>query len=234
MKDEFKKIILILICFILCACSVKNENTLTIEKNGELKYNVLIAFDKSIIDSLSKMNIIKNEEDINEYVSENIKDDYLNGFVKTEYKDNEYIGNEYIYEVSNIEDVTTTNNIAVTLNNSSVVEKDMFTKENDVYIANFLYNLENKYNYEDVDFENTFTVNLPFKALSSNADKVLNNGKTLIWNIENGESKAINFKFKFIGVKAYISLGLLIFDIILVVLIITLYIRSKKNEKEVV
>ena len=228
MKEVFKKIILILICFILCACSVKNDSTLTIDKDGKLRYDVLIAFDKSLIDSLSKTDVIKNEEDIDEYVSKNIKDDYLKGFNKQEYRDEEYVGNKYVYEVNNIDDISTNSNIAVILNGSSVVDKKMFTKKNDTYIANFLYNLNSKYNYEDIDFENTFTVNLPVRALSSNADQVLNEGKTLIWNIKNGESKAINFKFSFKNVRAFLSIGFIVFDIILITLFIVLIIRRKR------
>ena len=233
---KLKKIILIIVCFILCACSVKNENTLNITEDGKLQYNVLIALDKSLVDSLTKMNIIKKDknEDIDKYVSENLKDDYLNGFVKHEYSDDEYLGSTYVYEVDSIDDVSTEDNIAVILNKSSIVDKNMFTKKNGVYVANFLYNLNDKYNYENVEFDNTFTVNLPVKALSSNADKVLNEGKTLIWNIKNGESKAINFKFSFQNVRSYISLGLIVFDIVIIIVFIVMIIRRKrKNEKKV-
>ncbi len=240
MKVTLKKIILIIVCFILCACSVKNENTLTIDENGKVKYNVLIALDKSLVESLVKTNIIKTtkNEDIGDYVSKNLKDDYLDGFIKTEYKDEEYVGNEYLYEVDNLEEVTTDSNVAVILNKNSIVNTKLFTKKNGIYNANFLYNLNDKYNYENVDFENTFTVNLPVKALSSNADTVLNDGKTLVWNIKNGESKAINFKFTFQNVKSYISLGLIIFDIIIIIIFIVILIvrrkRKKAYEKEIV
>lgn len=211
-----KKVILIVICFILCACTVRNENTLTIDKDGSLKYEVLIAFDKELIESLKKNNIIKSDEEIDEYVNNNIKDNYLNGFIKQEYSDEEYVGNLYTYEVNDINDVSTTKNVAVILNKNSVVEKNMFTIKNNVYKANFSYNLRNKYNYENVDFINTFTVNLPRKAISSNADEVLNDGKTLVWNIKNGESKAINFKFSFKDENSHIYLGFIIFDVVLV------------------
>ena len=211
------------------------EDTLTINKDGSLYYNVLIAFDKSLIESLDKMNIIKSDEDLDKYVSDNIKDDYLNGFVKKEYHDSDYIGNEYIYEVNNIEDVTTDNNISVKLTDNSVIEKNIFTKKDNVYIANFIYDLNNKYNYDKVDFKNTFTVNLPVKALTSNADKIINNGKTLVWNINNGEIKKINFEFTFNNNRAYISLGLIIVDIIIISIFIFIIIkRKKKNEKQII
>jgi hypothetical protein len=133
-----------------------------------------------------------------------------------EYSDEEYVGNLYTYEVNDINDVSTTKNVAVILNKNSVVEKNMFTIKNDVYKANFSYNLRNKYNYENVDFINTFTVNLLRKVISSNADEVLNDGKTLVWNIKNGESKAINFKFSFKDENSHIYLGFIIFDVVLV------------------
>ena len=236
MKNILKKVIILIVCFILCACSVKNENTLTIDQNGKLRYNVLIALDKSLIESLTKMNIIKKDKkmDISEYVSENIKDDYLDGFAKNEYSNSEYMGNEYIYTVNSIDDVSTEDNIAVILNKNSIVNKNLFTKKNGIYTANLLYNLNDKYNYENVEFNNTFTVNLPVKALSSNADQVLNEGKTLIWNIKNGESKAINFKFTFQNVKSYISLGLIAFDIVIIIVLVILIIRRRiKHEKEI-
>ena len=222
-----KRIILIFICFILCACTVRNESTLTINEDGKLKYEVLIAFDKELIESLKKNNIIKSDEEIDEYVNNNIKDNYLNGFIKQEYSDEEYVGNTYTYEVNNIDDVSTTSNVAVILNKNSVVEKNMFTIKNGVYKANFSYNLKNKYNYENVDFINTFTVNLPRKAISSNADEVLNDGKTLVWNIKNGESKAINFKFSFTNENSHIYLGFIIFDVVLVLGIGAFYFIRK-------
>ena len=235
MKDVMKKAILLLACFILCSCTVKNENTLTIEKDGKLKYNVLIAFDKSLIETLIKANIIESDDEIDQYVSENIKDNYLNGFVESEYNDGEYIGNEYVYEVENIDAVSTDKNISVFLNQNSVVETKMFTKKDNVYIANFLYNLNNKYNYRDVDFINKFTVHLPVKAISSNADEILNDGKTLVWNIRNGESKAIRFNFSFASVGSDVSAILIIFDALILGAILFLFIkrRKKKNEEKV-
>lgn len=235
MKDVMKKIILLLACFILCSCTVKNENTLTIEKDGRLKYNVLIAFDKSLIENLIKANIIKNDKEIDKYVSENIKDNYLNGFVSTEYDDGEFIGNEYVYEVESIDEVSTDKNVSVFLNQNSVVETKMFTKKDNVYVANFLYNLNNKYNYKNVDFINKFTVHLPVKAISSNADEIINDGKTLVWNIRNGESKAIRFNFSFGSIGSDVSALLIIFDALILGVILFIFIkrRKKKYEEEI-
>ncbi len=234
MKKVLKNLLIIIICFVVCACSVKNENTITIDKNGKFTYNVIVAFDKSLIETLIKTDIIKTNKDVEKYINDNIKDNYLDGFTKKEYSNEEYVGNEYVYEVDNIDNISTTSNIAVILNKNSVVGTNMFKKKDGVYRANFLYNLNDKYNYKDVDFLNTFTVNLPVKALSSNADQILNDGKTLVWNIKNGDSKAINFQFSFDNIKSSVSYGFIIIDVLIIaVFVIVLIKRKRENEEEI-
>ena len=111
----------------------------------------------------------------------------------------------------------------------------MFTKKDNVYVANFLYNLNNKYNYKNVDFINKFTVHLPVKAISSNADEIINDGKTLVWNIRNGESKAIRFNFSFGSIGSDVSALLIIFDALILGVILFIFIkrRKKKYEEEI-
>ena len=161
MNKIVKKLFILLFCFVLCGCSVKNNSTLTIKQNKEVDYNVLIAFDKDLINTLSKADIINNETSVSDYVSENIKDDYLNGFVKTDYSDTEYVGNEYSYSFSNIDEISGEEKKEITLNNNPLIDEILFTKNNNIYSANFNYNLKDKYNYANVDFQNVFTVNLP-------------------------------------------------------------------------
>ena len=224
MNKIVKKLFILLFCFVLCGCSVKNNSTLTIKQNKEVDYSILIAFDKDLISALSKADIIEGEVSVSDYVNDNIKDDYLNGFVKTDYSDTEYIGNEYNYSFTNIDEITGEEKKTVTLNNNSIIDEILFTKNNNIYSANFNYNLKDKYNYANVDFQNVFTVNLPYKVITSNADKVLNDGKTLMWNIKNGENKNIKFSFSFTDYRKHIVVYSLIFD----ALIFVGYIICKK------
>ena len=54
MKKIIKSNILLLsILFLLCACSVKNDSQMTISKDGKMDYNILIAFDKELIEGLN-------------------------------------------------------------------------------------------------------------------------------------------------------------------------------------
>ena len=154
-----------------------------------------------------------------------MKDGYLDGFKKEKYSDNEYIGNKYTYVYESIDDVTSSIGSKVYINDNNSDEllgKDLFTKNNDVYSANLIYSLVDKDEYDEVNFINTFSVNLPRRNVSNNADKVVNSGKTLIWNIKNGEEKNIKFSFKLNDNKGYLVIASLIFDIDIIIAIIIL------------
>ena len=82
-----KKAIIILTIFILCSCSIKNDNSLTIDSNGKVDYSIIIAFDKELLSGLNNMDVIDGS--VEEYVTSNIKDSYLSSFKKEEYKEEE-------------------------------------------------------------------------------------------------------------------------------------------------
>ena len=227
MDRLFKVLTIFLVVIFLCSCSVKNDNSITISKDGKVNYSVLIGIDRQLLASLKNNNVLdeNNNIDISDYVSANMKDGYLDGFKKEKYSDNEYIGNKYTYVYESIDDVTSSIGSKVYINDNNSDEllgKDLFTKNNDVYSANLVYSLVDKDEYDEVNFINTFSVNLPRRNVSNNADKVVNSGKTLIWNIKNGEEKNIKFSFKLNDNKGYLVIASLIFDIDIILAIIIL------------
>lgn len=227
MDRLFKVLTIFLVVIFLCSCSVKNDNSITISKDGKVNYSVLIGIDRQLLASLKNNNVLdeNNNIDISDYVSANMKDGYLDGFKKEKYSDNEYIGNKYTYVYESIDDVTSSIGSKVYINDNNSDEllgKDLFTKNNDVYSANLVYSLVDKDEYDEVNFINTFSVNLPRRNVSNNADKVVNSGKTLIWNIKNGEEKNIKFSFKLNDNKGYLVIASLIFDIDIIIAIIIL------------
>ncbi len=227
MDRLFKVLTIFLVVIFLCSCSVKNDNSITISKDGKVNYSVLIGIDRQLLASLKNNNVLdeNNNIDISDYVSANMKDGYLDGFKKEKYSDNEYIGNKYTYVYESIDDVTSSIGSKVYINDNNSDEllgKDLFTKNNDVYSANLIYSLVDKDEYDEVNFINTFSVNLPRRNVSNNADKVVNSGKTLIWNIKNGEEKNIKFSFKLNDNKGYLVIASLIFDIDIIIAIIIL------------
>lgn len=227
MKRVIKYLVIICFTFLLFGCSVKNDNSITIGRNRDFDFKVLIAFDRDLLSALTKLNVLEEGNNIEDYVSSNVKDGYLDGFEKKQYSDSEYVGNIYSYSVKNIDDISSDEKVVVHFNEEDnydrLVDQKLFTKNNEIYSADFVYSLDNKENYENVNFINTFTVNLPTSVIASNADKITNNGKTLIWNIYNGQTKEIKFTFAFNNYKSYISLLSIMFDI----LIITIFIIAK-------
>ena len=73
----------------------------------------------------------------------------------------------------------------------------------------------------------SYTVTLPSKAKSHNADSV--DGKTYTWNVEYGEKIEINYEFTTIAPIVFITIGLVVIAIILVV---TYFIVKKVQENK--
>jgi len=229
MKNIIKKLLIIItVFFLLCSCTVKNDSNINISKDGRLAYRVLIAFDKDIISGLSLLNNNDKTISVEEYVSENIKDSYLRGFEKEKYSDKDFVGNTYTYEIDDINKITSSSDNVINIDGKDrIVDNIIFSKTNDIYTANIKYNLEDKNITDDVDFINTFTVNLPARNIKNNADESKNFGKTLIWHIKNGEEKNINFSFKLNKDNhLYISIISIVLDIIMIV--VFFIIKNKK------
>ena len=236
MKKVLRQILVFMsVFFLLCSCSIKNDNEITIKKDGSMKYNILIAFDNELVEGLNLFENENNKGDkvvgVTNIINENIKDMHLDGFKKEEYSDTYYTGNMYSYDVDNIDKISSDKTDPVYINgkeDNKIVDQKLFSKTNNVYSASFIYNLENKEMYENISFENVFKVSLPTKNLNNNADKVVNNGKTLVWYIKNGEQKKIDFSFKLIDYKyAYISIGSIAFDILIIVAFILLFKKER-------
>ena len=229
-------IVFLSVFFLLCACTIKSDNQMTITEDGKMDYSVLIAFDNEVIECLNILESQGNNTDsvlsVDDIVNKSIKDSYLDGFNEEKYTDEDFVGNKYTYRVDNIDSISTDKKSIIYLNeksDSNLTEQKLFKKRRDIYTANFVYSLENKNLYDNVDFKNTFVVSLPFKNLNNNADEVKDNGKTLIWHIKNGEKKKINFKFKLYENKnAFISIGSIVIDFFLISIFVFVYTSRKR------
>ena len=226
MIKKTKLFIIILLSLFLVGCSVQNETTITISEDKKVNFSTLIAFDKDLLSSLSGLNAINSEVTVDEYIKNNMKDNYLDGFKKEEYAKDDLVGNVYSYDVNNIDSITDTQKVTIDINDS-IINKKLFYKDEDAYVADFNYDLSNIDNFEDVKFNNVFIVNLPSSVISSNADEVYNNGKTLKWNISNGEVKNIKFTFTFRGNKAYYALGSIGASSLSIIIFLVAFIKRK-------
>ena len=163
--------------------------------------------------------------------------------------DVKYDKKNFIYEldvkkhINNIDEVTSNDNDSVNFSDFVSGEANyLFTKDNDNYKANFKLEMDNQDEDQVINMDEfkeyityNFEVNLPNKAINSNATNKSKNGKTLNWDLMNTSN--INYEFNISNNKLniednylkYIGMGLIGLGIIS--LVITTVIFVNKNNK---
>lgn len=238
MKKIFKLILIIMTILTFTGCTIKNENTMEISKDGSMKYEVILSYDIETIKTLLTAEYEKEitKEDIKEFV-EQIDEPSFEGFKKEDYEDKEFIGHKYIYEVKHIDEITSNKNEKVNIyidTDEKLKDKKLFYKEEKLitkYISNMYYEIikNEEYNDSQIDYLITYKVTLPYESLSNNADEIKENGKSLTWYIDSTKKENINFSFSLININLIYKVSISAI-IILVLLIITLLISRKKRK----
>ena len=81
----------------------------------------------------------------------------------------------------------------------------------------------------------SFTVTLPYKALSNNATSVNNDGKELVWNLASTNQKSIEFEFeldRFSIMPIIIVIGCVIGGLFVITLIVTVIMAISGGKKQ--
>ena len=79
----------------------------------------------------------------------------------------------------------------------------------------------------------TFNMNLPYKAVSSNATSTENDGKNLKWNLLDQNLENINATFELYNMNnIYLTIGIAAVIIIIIIILIIRKITKKKTKKE--
>jgi len=227
MINRMTKSISIFILIILLTGCAKFETTMTINKDKSMELSIISALDKNI--AQNKIDTV----DINEYERR--------GFYIEKYIEDGKKGYKLIRQIKNIDDVSTEGNISKEemtegLYGDSeyifIVKKGFFKTtykaEYDFDISELLVDENNQLlqPYESKDMDLKFRLNLPYKAISSNATSKSNQGKILEWDLT--QVKEISFEFPIYDMtKIYISIGVGI----LVFLLIIVSLMSKKKKK---
>jgi len=91
---------------------------------------------------------------------------------------------------------------------------------------------------DDIDYSSMlasldmkFSVNVPYKALSSNATEVSNDGKSLTWKLTELKEDEMKFEFELYNTNNIILVAG-VTDVLLIILIILLLNRAKKLRKK--
>ena len=139
-------------------------------------------------------------------LKEDVKDSFNEGFEEGLTSDDDYYSDyddNYTYDDSYYDDYTSDNSLA-----------------SDTDYASLMANMDLK-----------FTINLPYKAISSNATSMNNDGKQLTWNLISFNEDNIEFEFELYNMKnIYVTIGI---AAIIIIIIIILIVKKRKPKAPV-
>ena len=254
-----KKILLILIgVLLLSGCTFKNTNNMSIDKEGKFDYSFTVTLDKDTLTTIIQSeneNAEITDEAMLKYM-DNMNYPFLEGLEKTTVSDDEYIGYKYSYNVDHIDKLSDEKTNQVNLNFYSQTQKlkdlKLFKKIDNKYQANFVFNLNNeeiltksdditpsddiatttddKIDLNKINFITEFSVTLPYKALTHNAESMTNEGKTLNWSIDVNKNETIKFTFSLLHIELIKQIALIIGSVIILLALMLVIARKKKKK----
>ena len=254
-----KKILLILVgVLLLSGCTFKNTNNMSIDKEGKFDYSFTVTLDKDTLTTIIQSeneNAEITDEAMLKYM-DNMNYPFLEGLEKTTVSDDEYIGYKYSYNVDHIDKLSDEKINQVNLNFYSQTQKlkdlKLFKKIDNKYQANFVFNLNNeeiltksdditpsddiatttddKIDLNKINFITEFSVTLPYKALTHNAESMTNEGKTLNWSIDVNKNETVKFTFSVLHIELIKQIALIIGSVIILLALMLVIARKKKKK----
>ena len=215
-------IILILTILTLTGCAEINYEV-EVNKDGSGEISYIYGISKEI---LSKLNVsadevvstMKEQAEESSYTVETYEDENIAGFkankhigdLNKDFSLQEAFGKEYVKDIEN---------------NGIKVEKSFFVTK---YSQNAELDLTTL-NKDEQEIIMTYQVKLPARLTNSNATEVLDNGKTLKWNLKGGEINKIEFVAQEINVLPIVIIVSAVVLIVGVVVTIIIIILKKKH-----
>lgn len=199
MKNIKKILLFTLVTFVLTGCVSVKMNT-EINSNKSFNFTYQIAIDTSAYENQEEITAAKNLFKLDEQSKKVFIDA---GYSVFPYKDGTWEGNTMSKAFSNIDNVVSENEqFDVLAFVNAAVDNGMFTRKENIYKANWVFDFSKIEVREDTDqinekFNMVYTVTLPEKSLSNNADTVSEDGKTLTWNIKFEDKRTVEYEFKF-------------------------------------
>ena len=254
-----KKILLILVgVLLLSGCTFKNTNNMSIDKEGKFDYSFTVTLDKDTLTTIIQSeneNAEITDEAMLKYM-DNMNYPFLEGLEKTTVSDDEYIGYKYSYNVDHIDKLSDEKTNQVNLNFYSQTQKlkdlKLFKKIDNKYQASFVFNLNNeeiltksdditpsddiatttddKFDLNKINFITEFSVTLPYKALTHNAESMTNEGKTLNWSIDVNKNETVKFTFSLLHIELIKQIALIIGSVIILLALMLIIARKKKKK----
>ncbi len=230
--------VLTVLTFFLTGC-VNVETNMEIKMNKKMNFEIVMALKKDLLgdEGITYEDLLSDEQ----------KEELTNkGFKVEKYEENDLVGTKIIKSFNNIDYLSSTEDVDLDLD--SVIEDELSTAyifkvekgflKNKYYAKYDLDSVNNSNNNFNIDFMNfNFKVTLPLEALNSNATKIENDGKVLIWDLGKTD-EPIEFAFEIYNSKNV--LAVILSGLIIVLLFINTVLRilarvsnpDKRKEKQ--
>ncbi len=238
-----KLLLLCSVALILSGCAVKGDFKLGINSDKTVDFGVTIAYDDELIEVLmtnseeASEEVEYTEEQKWEFIDSMFDDEEDNsyesaGFTSERYQEGDFKGYTYSKNLGDIESVTAENaSFNLTDDSQDLASAKFFTKNGDNYVSKITFVPVEETDTYQIDSSFTFTVTLPTKPISHNADNVSEDGKTLTWNLVADSQKNIDFEFNFSSfplIPVIIGVAVLLVIIIIIIVVVT---KGKKGPK---
>ena len=236
-----KMFIVSLILILLSGCGVKNNVFMTINEDKSLNLVVLEAYDNETIDGALKEENNKDktytDEERWEFLDERLKSKIKDLPLATaeKYENGDYKGYKFIIDIANIDEIT---GDGVNFNLDNILQvptSKIFKKEDNEYISQIHFTGIDI--IENVNYDLSFSVTLPFEPLSHNATTVSDDKKTLTWNLVSTTDKDIKFSFNFPGEEVVeeknnnkLIIGISVSAVVSVIVVLVILKFRKKEE----
>lgn len=255
MKKSFKVLCLMLVAFMMSGCMKFNMN-MDINSDKSMNLELIVAFANEMMRSSNETNMDNSEiqklKD-NGFNVEEYYDDTMTGYtistkinniddVSTE-KDtmfnlNDIFNGEKLSDIFTVKKGLFKNTYTVKIGEeesedmTSEIEDDLSSAySDDSLLAADDADLSMLLNSMDINF----TINLPYKAISSNATNTENEGKTLVWqptSVSNSSSD-IEFSFELYNMtNIYLIAGIAILIIVIIIVLIVKHHKKTKSNKD--
>lgn len=254
MKKSFKVLCLMLVAFMMSGCMKFNMN-MDINSDKSMNLELIVAFANEMMGSSNETNMDNSEiqklKD-NGFNVEEYSDDTMTGYtistkinniddVSTE-KDtmfnlNDIFNGEKLSDIFTVKKGFFKNTYTVKIGEeestdmTNELEDDLnSTYYNDSLLATDDADLSMLLNSMDINF----TINLPYKAISSNATNTENDGKTLVWQPTSASNSSSNIEFSFElynMTNIYLMVGIVILIIVIIIILIVKHCKKTKSNK---
>lgn len=241
-----KKLLLLCgVALILSGCAAKGNFELGISSDKNVDFGMTIAYDDELIEVLMSMGSTDATSEVTEYtdeqkwefvdtlfVSEDGSSPESLGFTGERYQEEDYKGYTYTKNVGNIDSITADDaSFNLISDYLEISESKLFAKNGDNYVSKITFTSAEETEGYQIESNITFTVTLPNKPISHNADSVSEDGKTLTWELTTNSPETIDFEFNFSSfplIPVIIGAAALLIIIIVVIVIVA---KGKKGPK---